>query len=468
MLLKAYNKSLTQDKEKTYLTAAVSVAATTITVQAVDTTSWADNDYFIIGDIGSNTAEVLQVNGAVVAGTSLTIDNNGSGGARFSHAIGEPIQRIDFNQVEFSRSLTDAISGVSVLATNNLQVDDEFTRYNDNSNTSGYGFIRFKNSTSSVFSSYSDGVNYNQSEDSSSRDPRTLWQMRKKVRKIVDEEDDSKISDDDIDEAINDVIRDLAHKRLWSFFESERSFSSVADQFAYTIPATIQKIYSVRFDTQPLVPINKVQFDDLNWDTDASSADPWNVAVWNRQILTYPRPSSSATTTTLTGAHTATGTTITVASTSSFKRGDYYRFIINSEVIYATASTTTTFTGASRGQEGTTAASHSNSDTVTERDIVYNGHTEPTDLINIQDRTPVPEPEVIVNGAGATIAFNLEKETLADRLTIKYESGLKELEQKYSSKQSAFYGRIKDSNEIPNSISRRVDPNEYPSNITGS
>lgn len=468
MLLKAYNKSLTQDKEKTYLTAAIAVAATTITVQAVDTTSWADNDYFIIGDIGSNTAEVLQVNGAVVAGTSLTIDNNGSGGSRFSHAIGEPIQRIDFNQVEFSRSLTDTISGVSVLATNNLQVDDEFTRYNDNSNTSGYGFIRFKNSTSSVFSSYSDGVNYNQSEDSSSRDPRTLWQMRKKVRKIVDEEDDSKISDDDIDEAINDVIRDLAHKRLWSFFESERSFSSVADQFAYTIPATIQKIYSVRFDTQPLVPINKVQFDDLNWDTDASSADPWNVAVWNRQILTYPRPSSSAATTTLTGTHTATGTTITVASTSSFKRGDYYRFIINSEVIYATASTTTTFTGASRGQEGTTAASHSNSDTVKERDIVYNGHTEPTDLINIQDRTPVPEPEVIVNGAGATIAFNLEKETLADRLTIKYENGLKELEEKYSSKQTAFFGRVKDKNEIPNSISRRVDPNQYPSNITGS
>ena len=79
MLFLSRNEELIKNREKTYLTAAVAVAGTTLTVRAVDagggtTTVWANNDYIILGEIGAKNAELLQVNGAVSDGTSITID----------------------------------------------------------------------------------------------------------------------------------------------------------------------------------------------------------------------------------------------------------------------------------------------------------------------------------------------------------------------------------------------------------
>jgi len=473
MLLKCFNRALIDDRERTYLTSAGTAGDTSLTVSSTDlapdaasSNTWADNDYMIVGEIGTENAEVMQMNAAVTSATSLTIDREGqAGGLRHNHSIDEPVYRIDFNRVEFSRATTDDTGSVSVLTTIPLQADDEFTRHDDTTNTTGFGFARFNNQTTAAFSSYSDGVNYDESGTSGSRDPRTLFSMRRKVRKLLDEESSRKLDDKTIDDAINDRQRDVAHQRLWSFYEIERSLSGVADQFAYDVPTTVSKVHTARYDTQPLAPINQSRWEQLHWDSDTSAQDPSHIHIWNNQVLLWPRPSSSAQTTTLNGALTAAATTITVTSTSGFNRGDYYRFIINSEVIYATASTSTTFTGALRGREGTTAAAHSDTDTVTERDIVYSGHVEPTDLIDSQARTSIPEPDVLVYGTAADLALFLEKETLHDRLLAKYETAIKDLEEKYVSKYTAQFGRVKDMTELVSDYSFQADPNKFPRSI---
>lgn len=468
MLLKSSNRGLVEDRERTILTVAASAAATTLTVAGVDSNSWADNDYCIVGEIGSPTAEVMQLNGAVSDGTSLTIDRSGAaGGLRFDHAVGEPIYRIDFNRVEFSRNTSNSTTGLTVLTTAEIQPDDEFTRYEDSTNTTGYGFIRWNNQTSSTFSAYSDGVNYESSGSGSSYDPKTLFVMRKKVRTLLDEDKPgSKLSDAKIDAAINDKQRDVGHQRLWSFFEGERSFSRVANQFSYDLPSTIQKVYMVTCDTQPLQWMNYNQWKLFNFDSNSTSADSSHFSIWNSKLLVWPRPSSAAASTTLTAAiSSTTATTITVSSTSSFHRGDYYRFIIDSEVIYATASTSTTFTGCVRGAEGTTAATHTNSSTVTERDIVYTAHDEPTDLIDAQDRTNIPEPDVLTYGAAVDLAPFVGKEDMIDRFEKKYSTKMKELESKYARKQTAQFGRVKLPGEV---VSDRTleNPNNYPSGLS--
>lgn len=472
MLLKAYNGALTEDREKTTLTVSATAADTTITVAAVDTNSWADNDYLIMGEVGSPTAEIMQVNGAVSDGTSLTIDRSGgAGGLRFNHSAGEPVYRIDFNQVEFSRNTTNTVSGVTVLTTIEIQPDDEYTRYEDVSNTTGYGFIRFYNATSGSFSSYSDGVNYEATGEGSSYDPRTLWRLRKRVRVLLDEDrPDSKLTDDTIRDALNDKQRDIAHQRLWSFYEYERSFSAVANQFAYDIPSTVQKIYNATFRTQPLLPINYDAWKMFNWNTNASVAIPSYLCIWNRQLLVHQRPSTAARTTTLAAAITSTtATSITVASTANFKRGDYYRFIIDSEVIYATTANSNTFSGCLRGQEGTTAATHSNGATVTERDIVFTAHVEPADLMDTQDRTAIPESDVIAYGAAIDLAPLIEKMDLVDRFERKYTTKLKELESKYALKQTAHFGHVKSADEkIQDSPSARNSAWRYTDSITGT
>lgn len=66
--------------------------------------------------------------------------------------------------------------------------------------------------------------------------------------------------------------------------------------------------------------------------------------------------------TTLVGAHTDVVTTITVVSTTGFPTaGD---ITIGSEVITYTGTTATTFTGATRGADGTSNVAHSDSDPV--------------------------------------------------------------------------------------------------------
>lgn len=480
MLLKAQHASLIKDRERTYITSATAAAATAVIVADTDlapaaTSSnvWADNDYMLIGNFGEETCEIMQINNTsgVWTATSLTIDrSNSSGGTRFAHPVGTPVYRLDFNRVEFNRNTTDSTSGVSVLTTIRLQTNELFTRYEDVSNTTGFGFVRFNNETSSAFSSYSDGVNYEVSGQSSSQDPRTLWMLRKKVRQLLDEKTDVKLKDEQIDAALNDKQRDIGHHRLWSFFEVERSLSIVANQFAYDIPITVQKIHSVRFDTQPLIPINKTDWDFLHFNTNQSTTRPSHMAIWNNQLLVYPRPSTASSTTTLGAAiTTTTATSITVVASSAFNRGDYYRFIIDSEVIYATNSTSTTFTGCLRGREGTTAATHLISVTVTERDIVYNGHVEPQDLIDTQDRTPVPEAEVVALGAAIELAPFVGKQDMLPIFENRYAKKIKELESKYLTKQTGYHGRVKPAEQVISTGRGTFDnPNSYPSGIVGT
>ena len=473
MLLKGYNKALITDREKCFLTSASSAADTALTVTSTDlvpaassSDTWADNDYMIVGEIGQESTEIMQMAAAVTSATSLTIDRSGqAGGLRHSHPVGTPIYRVDYNRIEYSRSTT-ATGTKSVLTTIRVQPDDLFTRYEDTSNTTGYGFVRFNNETSGAFSSYSALVNYETGEEQSSRDPRTLWSIRKKVRLLLNEKSSDRLTDEMIDDSINDKQRDLAHQRLWTFYEGERSFSRVANQFSYDIPATVQVVHAVSVDTQPLIPVERARWDLMHFDSDNSTDDQAFFNIWNRDLRIANRPSSAATTTTLGAALTATATSATVADSSDFNRGDYYRFIIDDEVIYATASTSTTFTGLLRGQEGTTAAAHSNGATITERDIVYTTHEESADLIDITDRTNIPEPDILSYGTAVDLAPFVGKEDMIPTFNQKYESKMKELESKFLTKQTGHFGRIKTQEERMQDFRPGIiNPNLNPTNL---
>lgn len=462
MLLLVQNRALTINREKTYLTAAVAVAGTSLSVKAINANAWADNDWLILGEIGSPTAEVLQVNGAVSNGTSLTIDNAGSGGARYAHAIDEPVYRIDYNQVKFYRSATDDSSLASLLATVALQPENYETRYDDQSNTTGYGFARFFNSQTSSLSPFSDGIPY------TGQSARALASMIKKVRSLMDEQNDDFISDSEIKTALNDKQRDVLNERLWTFNEREYSMSSVQYQFEYTKPSTIKTIHSMRFLTMPLRNISEARWEMLHFKTNQNSSTPTNVAIWNDKARIYPTPNASAETTQLNGAISSSDTTIVVDDGGSFSIGDYYRFIIDSEVIYATFydPDTLSFTGCMRGQEGTTAASHLDNATVTERDIIFDGQQEPVDLEELNDETIVPEPIVLCYGVASDFCLGkLQKETLGDRQKANYKDAIESLRNKYTLKFTSQFGRVRDQREVVTDNGYIYNVNDYPQGV---
>lgn len=460
MLLLARNQELITDREKTYLTASVAVAGVTLTVRAVDSNAWADNDYIIVGEIGSKNAELLQINGAVSDGTSLTIDQLGSGGARYAHSVDEPVYRIDYNRVEFSRASTE--SGTkTTLTTAEIQPDDLFTRYEDTANTTGFGFIRFNNQTSGAFSSYSDGIPY------TGYSARSVGRMTQLVRQQLNEPDVRAITDEVILRELNEKQRDVAHERLWPFYEDIFSLSRVAYQRDYDIDSdvVIGKPHTVTVESEPVAKIDAHRFDQLFWDR-STTGEPTHCSVWNNQLRFYPVPPSAATTGQLNGAITATATSITVDSTTGFAPSG--RILIESEIIAYTNLTSTAFRGCTRGLEESTAATHADDTAITERDIIYTANREPNELVDIGDETNIPDPMVLVYGASMELASGkLSDNALADRIKIKYDQSLERLRDKFGRKFTLSHYRIKDRSEVITEGGRFLNPNDFPESLTG-
>lgn len=462
MLYLINNRILTKNRERTVTTSPVSVGATTLTVKAVDTNSWADNDWLIVGEIGTPTAEVLQVNGAVTDGTSLTVDNAGSGGSRYAHGVDEPVYRIDFNKIKVYRATTEAGAKTN-LATIEVMPDNFESRYEDTANTTGFGFVTFFNTFTNGESPYSDAIPYTGQVQAA------LGRMITKIRSLMDEQSTDFVTDDDIVDGINDKQRDILNERLWTFNEIERSMSSVSYQFEYTVDTEIKTLHTTRFRTIPLALVGEARWEMLHYKTNQTSSRPMACAVWGGKLRIYPTPPDSAASTTLNGGITSTATSMTVVSSATFLRGDFFRFVIDSEVIYATNNTTTTFTGLLRGQEGTTAASHLTAATVTELDIVQAGQATPVDLAQLNDETVVPEPIVICYGVAADICNGkLNKPTLGDRYELKYKAGMEDLRNRFTIKMTSQPGRIKDPLEVTSDNGVWQDPNNYPQNIQAS
>ena len=454
MKLKADARVLIKNQPNTVLIATAAVGATTITV--ANNGGFANNDYLLIGKLGEEKSEIKKIGGAVSAGTSITV-----AALTFSHDQDTPISKIDYNQVRFYYGTTNVSADAAALgaAAQDLEPSEIFNYYEDANHTTGYGFCRFYNSTTTGYSIHSDAIPY------TGYTAKMLRSMRKKVRRLINEVDElnSPISNEEIDEELNMSQKEIAHDRLWSFYEKTKSFSSVANKYEYTLATNVFKVYDAMFDTQPLAITDLHRWEILRWDSD-TTGDPTHICMWENKARVYPYPSASADTTTLTGDHTAVITTITAASTSSFQSQG--RIIIDSEVISYTGKTSTTFTGCTRGEEETTAAIHSNAATITERDFIYHFQEEPADLVNETDETAVSEPSAVVYKAATECALNLDKETLHDRLLVKFDRAMAQLRKVDEPKIKRSFGRVKDIREVVDDQMSLRNPNQYPTNLS--
>jgi hypothetical protein len=97
----------------------------------------------------------------------------------------------------------------------------------------------------------------------------------------------------------------------------------------------------------------------------STSSSSWSTSPRSNRVSFVAGYNGSST---VTGAHTSSATTITVASTTKFYQDEagLIRVLVGSEIIHATGRTATTLTGCTRGAEGTTAASISGGATITQ------------------------------------------------------------------------------------------------------
>lgn len=138
-------------EEETKIATAIAIAGTTLTVD--NTQGFSANDYIVLGTLGNEDAEIVQI-ASVDSDTQLTI-----GATNFAHAVDDSVRRTPFNQIKFYRATTETGS-YTADGTENMQVDnkDLLTGYSTTTTNARtmYWKITYYNSTTAEETSISD------------------------------------------------------------------------------------------------------------------------------------------------------------------------------------------------------------------------------------------------------------------------------------------------------------------------
>ena len=146
------NTLFTKDRKSTFLSADVSSASGTLTVDSI--VGFSTSQILLIGEFGNEDSEIIKMSSAT--GSTITLASN----TTFAHTQGVKVYLLDWDQVEFSRNATATAAGSLTLTTIDIQADSLETVFRDTTNTTGYGYVRFKETVGNTFSIYSDVVPY--------------------------------------------------------------------------------------------------------------------------------------------------------------------------------------------------------------------------------------------------------------------------------------------------------------------
>ena len=243
--------------------------------------------------------------------------------------------------------------------------------------------------------------------------------------------------------AVNEAVRFINQKEFqYPFNHTTKTETLTAGTFKYSIPTDAK---TVDYNTFRLVKDS-----DLG-----TSGGKLRIIDYNDYVNSYITQEDEISTTTLSTSHTDSVTTITVVSTTGFDSAGTL-FIGNEQVTY-TGTTSTTFTGATRGANSTTASAHDSGVSVAQFDrggipqsvirtpdnnyilypyptksfsIKYDYFSFPTDMSAHSDTTTIPDrfAAVIVDGATAFV-YQYRGETNQYQLNFaRFEQGIKNMQ----------------------------------------
>ena len=126
-----------------------------------DYTGFLDNQALLIEGFGSETAEIVTVNGTPSVNGGAVLDAV----LVRSHPVGARVSVLEYDQVELSHATTTTGSKTTLTTTLGsglvaLQPDIGIQIYLDTQFTSGYYFARYKHSIGGAFSDYTDALLY--------------------------------------------------------------------------------------------------------------------------------------------------------------------------------------------------------------------------------------------------------------------------------------------------------------------
>lgn len=152
IVLKASNSNLTKNAKYSYLNTNYTSGVTAIVV--TNSVGFVANDYLLLGEIGAEQSEVVQIDTVTASSHTLAL----KAATKFAHSESVKVTIIPYNQVKFYHTATATYAtSEQVGSTIDVQVDSLYTLVSDTTNTTGYGWFIFYNSTtdkSTVNSNY--------------------------------------------------------------------------------------------------------------------------------------------------------------------------------------------------------------------------------------------------------------------------------------------------------------------------
>jgi len=162
IVLKADNRTLTEDSKVTFLSDNTLSGTSSLTVTS--NSGFNVNDYALIGDFGQEDAEIVKVS-SVTLPRSINLTSN----TVFAHSESTKIRRILYNKARFYRTVNTTFSAGTPLGSVDIDAQSIYTFYEDTVNGTGYGWFIFLNSTSLSNSSPSNPIPYAGFEDNSAK-----------------------------------------------------------------------------------------------------------------------------------------------------------------------------------------------------------------------------------------------------------------------------------------------------------
>ena len=180
-----------QGNNQSFLDADVAVGATSLTTNG---SFFSADQYIIIGQPGQLKSEIVKI--SVATDTSLTVD-----ACVFSHNRGDVITFIEYNQIVNERSTDAGVTFTPLTAIDiNPQVAETYQQRTGDATTDVYKF-RFYNSTSTLYSGYSDNVTASGYADNS------VYAIKRKALDDMGEKKSDLITDEFLNNALNEARR---------------------------------------------------------------------------------------------------------------------------------------------------------------------------------------------------------------------------------------------------------------------
>lgn len=226
MIITGFNPT-TDDLEKSYLTSAIDVGTTSLTVKNND--RFAANDRILIGEMGQEKSEVVTVSS--VSGDTVVV----TGATVFPHSIDDAVYKLLFDQIKFYRSTTGVDGTYSILTTQEMDVDNEnlTTIYNDTSGLSTYYYkVSYYHSVAALESSLSDPI------PGTGYDRGTAGKVLDEILSEFGDDASNSVSRDELISWMNEVNDDLHTRtqRPYTFLHTRESFDRTANGETLAFP----------------------------------------------------------------------------------------------------------------------------------------------------------------------------------------------------------------------------------------